>query len=164
MRRRLLLFLVLGGALWLAAAGAVWAQSGGTSIGATGPPVLCKSLCAGGGGTPTPTSAGGGGGRRTLAAPSGTTGTPPPQVAPGATGATGPFPCRVTTGATGVSGATGFIVCRENHGIPGGGNVPSGNGGGMLPFTGFGLLVLAALAAGLIASGLETKRRAGAGG
>ena len=34
-------------------------------------------------------------------------------------------------------------------------------GAGVLPFTGFGLLVLAALAAGLIASGLEARRRAG---
>jgi hypothetical protein len=31
----------------------------------------------------------------------------------------------------------------------------------VLPFTGFGLLVLAALAAGLIASGLEARRHAG---
>jgi len=89
---------------------------------------------------------------------------PPPTVTPGTGGGRGAGTEGTPVGASGASGATGVVGIPGSagpfpgHGSGPGGEAPTGSTG-LLPFTGFGLLVLAAVAAGLIASGLEARRR-----
>jgi hypothetical protein len=76
---------------------------------------------------------------------------------PGTSTVTGPFGPSGTTGTIGVTCAELAAVAPPGGSQAGGGGE---NRSGLLPFTGFGLLVLAALAAGLIAGGLEARRAA----
>jgi hypothetical protein len=151
--------------LTIASSSSAWSQTTGT--GATGP-IVCSAN------TPcTVPPPGGSGGTSGIGGciPVGTTG---PTAADGRVicadgGVPGP---RESAGGAGKGTGARYGVRGKSRSAagptadavdpPGGGSAQPANDSGVLPFTGFGLMILAALAAGLIASGLEAKRRAGA--